>query len=240
MQVGNLSREKVFDFLGSPFFDVDTNDQSSPWRKSVSGSTPGVVAADGGAAKLELTSFNGAQSAALSHNDVLSFDIDKLNYLDIVWSLTMTGTVPDIAFGLASTGKGETAVSGLENALLFRVTGAGLKLKAHARLGTDAAVEESSNQVIGGGEILQSRISLESGVGAFAAVATSPKAGKGAVEFFSGDPANGRANEKLVSKQFDLSGYSGSLQPVALVAKASGAETAVLKLHEFRVGYNVA
>lgn len=240
MQLGNATREIPFNFLGDTFVDVEGNSQPSPWRKNVAGSTPGVVERNGGSMKVELTSFSGAQSAILHHNDVLSFDIDDLLYFEILWQLTMTGTNPDIAFGLASTGKAETAFSGLENALLFRVNADSLKLKAVSRLGTDTAVSETSNQVVGGGEWITSRIDFTTGVQAISQVATAPKAGKGAVKFYSGNPSEGRATERLVSREFDLSGYSGSLQPVVLAAKTTSADTAVLNIKEIRIGYNVA
>lgn len=240
MQLGNLTREVRFNFLGDFFVDAAGNDQSTPWRKSVAGTTPGVVAANGGAMKVELTSFSGAQSAVLHHDDVLSFDIDDLLYIEFIWQLTMTGSTPDIAFGLASTGVGETAFSGLENALLFRVNSDSLALKAVTRLGTDTAVSETSNHTVGGGEWLRSRIDLSTGAKALTDVATAPKAGKGAVKFYSGNPSEGRAMERLVSREFDMSGYSGSLQPVVFAAKASGAQTAVMNVREICVGYNVA
>ncbi len=239
MQMGNLVREDRFTFRGNTLITATGSASDLPWRKNVAGSTPATIGPSGGDVELALTSFDGAQSCVLHMDDVLSYDIDELIAIDFVWSLTLSGSTPDVAFGVASTGLGETTVAGLEDSALFRVNGDSLALKAMTEVG-GTTTSETSNQIVGGGDYFTSRIDFATGVKPFSDPRSLPNSGKGAITFLSGNPSNGRALEKLVSTEFDLSSYSGSVQPVALLAKGSGTDTCVLKIREICVQYKAS
>lgn len=74
------------------------------WTAVLTGTTPTAlcITADGGAAKLTLTSTSESQLAVLYHNDVLAFDVRQLKFIEFVALVAGIDSVTTLVFGLAS------------------------------------------------------------------------------------------------------------------------------------------
>jgi len=195
--------------------------------------SPSVASASGGSMDLSLAVNSEAESAQLYMGDILPYDIDDLVRVEFIAKITGVGANTIAALGLISA-TNATLDSIAQNAM-FRLEG-----NNNLLLETDDGSTDLDDKATG--ETLGStykRLVIDFSVGTKTQSPPSPSlGGKADVRFFAGD-ANGRLRAIGRNVNFDMSAYSGNLQPFARVQKASGADAPVLSLLEVSVEYRL-
>lgn len=194
--------EYVDDFIGTPVTFPTSANIGTPWLTDVTGAAPPTHVRGGSNATLTLTADNQAQILALHHNDSLAFDIDDIQRVEMrvrIGAATFTsGSI--LVFGVSSA-RNDTADSVGEHAW-FRMEGANSTTQVYVE--TDDAVRDNND------------------------VATGQALGT-TFERFVIDFTGGKSNVKFyidgvrvaASTTFDMSNYSGGLQPLIQLQKAA-------------------
>ncbi len=190
------------DFEGASVTFPTSANIGTPWVTDVTGAAPPTHVRAAGAAVLTLTADNQAQILGLHHNDSLTFDIDDIQSVEMrvkIGAATFTsGSI--LVFGVASA-RNDTADSVAEHAW-FRMEGANSTTVVYVE--SDDAVRDNNDVSTG--------VTLGTTYKTFVIDFTG---GKSDVKFYI-DGARVAA-----ATTFDMSNYSGGLQPLIQLQKAA-------------------
>jgi hypothetical protein len=194
--------EYVDDFIGTPVTFPTSANIGTPWLTDVTGAAPPTHVRSGSEAILTLTADNQAQILGLHHNDSLAFDIDDIQRVEMrvrIGAATFTsGSI--LVFGVASA-RNDTADSVGEHAW-FRMEGANSTTQVYVE--TDDAVRDNND--VATGQTLGT---------AYKRFVIDFTGGKSDVKFY----ING--TRVAAATTFDMSNYSGGLQPLIQLQKAA-------------------
>lgn len=154
--------------------------------------------------------------------DQLSYPIGKLKRVRFWASLTASSFTPITAF-LGMTGNANDTLSSIGQFAVFKVTGSS-SLVIDTKDGTVTNTGISTGSIAwSGGTVKQFEIDFSKGTGD--------------VRFFV-DNADGDLRPVAAKKTFDMSNYTGNLQPYVQVQKSSNGATATLNLVRVDVEVN--
>ena len=227
--------DHFFDFEGGG--TVSTVGQGDRWAitDTSAAGTPTYVHVDGAAAPgevaIDFDSQAEAQNVCFSFSDVLCYDIDLIDGFE--WRVKMNQAAADATtmIALGMTGDRNDAIDSIAQALLFRVVGAD---------STTAVVVESddgtneNNDVATGQTLINVYKRVRCVFGMTPGVARTA-----AVQFFM-DDANGALRRVASSTTFNMSSYTGALQPFAQIQKTSDANTDGFTVDYFHIWGNRA
>lgn len=189
---------------GDPWAIADDSSAGTPTYARVdhgSGSgAPGVV-------NLSFDSQTEAQNVCLYHNDVLWMDIDLLQGIEIRLQMgqATADATTSLAFGV--TGDRNDAIDSIAQAAIFRVVGAD---------DTTAVVVETDDGTNDNNDVATGQVL----VAAYKRFKIDFSNGTTDVRFFM-DNGNGTMVRVAAATTFDMSNYSGALQPFFQIQKTS-------------------
>lgn len=187
---------------GDPWVITDTSSTGTPTYVYVDGSASGEVAIDH-------DNTNEVQNVCLSFGDKLCFDIDKVKGAE--FRVKMNQATPNaatsLAFGL--TGDRNDAIDSVAQNALFRVIGATTAVVVETDDGT------TDNDDVATGQVLTN---------AYKTFKIDFSNGTSDVRFYM-DDANGSLKRVATTTTFDMSGYTGSLQPFVQLQKSQATST---------------
>lgn len=189
-------------FIGNPAFA--TGATANPWviNDTSATGTPTIGAVDGAAAgefQMKFSSTSEVQNLCLSFGDVLAFDIDLLQSIEFKLKVdaSILDTATSLAFGL--TGDRNDAIDSIAQAALFRL------------IGSNSLVVETDDGVINNDDVATGQ-SLSTSFRRFVIDFTG---GKSNVKFYVD------GIRVAPGTTFDMSNYSGSLQPFVQLQKTA-------------------
>ena len=196
--------EFLDDFFGARTLDTSAA-QADPWviTDTSSGGTPTYAVVDGAATGEIAVAFDSAteaQNVCLSFGDTLCLDIDKI--IEFECRVKMNQATPDSAtsFAFGLTGDRNDAIDSVAQAALFRLIGASAAVLVESDDGTH------DNDDVATGATLAN---------AYKHFLISFANGTADVRFFvDGQPV-------ATGTTFDMSAYTGSLQPFFQIQKTS-------------------
>lgn len=189
------------------------------------GPPTGAAAGDHGLLQLEATSE--LQVAQYDFNDLLGWDIDDLQYVDF-W-VELAGDLDaneQLTIGVGSA-HNDDARSIAERAV-FTIDGGAVAIKVNTDDGTNDTTV-TSNMTLTNSVVTMFRINLKTGQQQL--VGQTSKAGKGSVRFECSNNQGQLATVDHPGTHFDMSDYSGGLQPIVQLRKSTGTTTNSLKVH---------
>lgn len=196
---------------GTPFCKRDT---------SASGS-PSILGVDDGGWKLLMDSTSEAQIIGFDCNDILPFNIDKL--ASVEWEAKLAGTPgANVNMVMGMAGAYNATMDSVAQNAWFKLTPSSATVYCESDDGTNDNDDKSTGLTL---STSWRRFKIDFGTGVYTRSAPSASlGGKANVLFYMGD-ANGHLTRVATSTQFDMSNYSGGLQPYFQVQKASGTVT---------------
>jgi len=207
----------ITDESGGPWVRTDTSAAGTPIMNYVSD-----VAGANGVASVGLEATSEVQNVCLSWGDILSLDIDNLKYVEFLARLSVamgtTAVTTQLAFGLAS--ERNDAIDTIAEAALFRALGATAIL-----VETDDGTV--NNDDVATGETLGTT---------FKRFGIEFSHGTSDVRFYM-DDSNGFLARVAATTTFDMSNYTGSLQPYAQVQKAANTDLGAFQIDRFSVAF---
>lgn len=185
---------------GDPWVIADTSSSGTPTYVYVDGSATGEVA-------ITLASTAEAENVCLSFGDVLCFDIDGIQGAEfrVKMGQAALDSTSQVAFGL--TGDRNDAIDSIAQAALFRVVGAD---------STTAVVVETDDGTTDNNDVATGQTLIN----AYKTFKIDFTQGTSDVRFFM-DNGNGSLVRVAAGTTFDMSGYTGSLQPFLQLQKTS-------------------
>ncbi|MEL6109653.1 MAG: hypothetical protein AAFU85_26895 [Planctomycetota bacterium] len=210
---------------GTPFVKADTSDSGSPT----------VGGLDGGGLRLQLASANEIENLCVFFGDVLAFDIDEIICVEFIVKAPQTlNAASSIAFGLCSA-RNDT-IDDLAAHASFRCIG-----NNNVVVETDDGVNDNNGLSSG----LSLATSWERYAINFASRNTTiepPSVSLGRksnIEFYG---TNGYGSKRRVASgtRFDMTNYSGGLQPYIQLQKTADANTDAIDLLEICIEVNQA
>ena len=198
---------------GDPWVIADTSASGTPTYVYVDGSSSGEVA-------LDLAATSEVENVCLSFGDKLAMDIDKIQGAEfrIKMNQAALDATSQVAFGL--TGDRNDTIDSIAQAAIFRVVGAD---------STTAVVVESddgtnNNDAVATGQTL---------INAYKTFKIDFSQGTSDVRFMM-DDANG-LRRVATGTTFDMSNYTGSLQPFVQIQKTADTNTDGLTIDYIKV-----
>lgn len=188
---------------GSPWVITDTSSSGTPTYVFVDGSATGEVAID-------LASTGEVENVCLSFGDKLCFDIDKIQGAEFRVKMNQAAldATSSLAFGL--TGDRNDAIDSIAQAAIFRVVGAD---------STTAVVVETDDGTNDNNDVATGQTLIN----AYKTFRIDFSQGTSDVRFMM-DGANG-LKRVASTTTFDMSNYTGSLQPFVQLQKTSDTNT---------------
>lgn len=204
-----------------------------PWVKKVTAvsGTPGVSAVTG-KLKMIFTSNAQVENLCLYFGDQLAYDIDDLIRADFWVDVpTALDATTSLAIGMASARN--DAIDSIAEAALFRAIGDN-NLVVESDDGTNNNDDIATGMTLG---TTTKRLSIDfaTGVQTVGPPGTS-KGGKGHV-LFSADDVRGNLAPVARNQLFDMSNYSGGLQPFVQLQKTSDANQDYVQIKRVRIEY---
>lgn len=193
------------DFIGYQGVFTTETGSVGPWVGSVVGSATVAAGADihGGAAVLTIAADDEAQDANLYHGDQLNFDIDLLEEFNARFKVATPGTGVRVVFGMAGNHNADKDT--VAQSAWFSLD-AGLALKAETDDGSENNDDKTIDTIVTN-TWYDAKIDFRDPTD---------------VKFFlDGDRV-------ATGTTFDMSNYTGGLQPYMSADKASGTGTATL------------
>jgi hypothetical protein len=209
-------QEYVDDFEGTSVTFPTSANIGTPWLTDVTGAAPPTHVRNAGAAILTLTADSQAQILGLHHGDAKTFDIDDIQRVEMrvkLGAATFTsGSI--LVFGVSSD-RSDTADSMAEHAW-FRMEGANSTTLVYCESddGTTDKNDISSGQILGT---------------TYKKFVIDFTGGKSNVRFF----INGI--RVAASTTFDMSAYTGSLQPMIQLQKAANTNADVCTIDYVKI-----
>lgn len=190
---------------GGDRWDItDTSSSGTPTYAYVDG-------AEAGAVELVLASTSEVENVCLSFGDVLGFDIDKIKCAEfrVKMNQATLDAASQVAIGLA--GDRNDAIDSIAQAALFRVIGAD---------SMTAVVVESDDGTTDRDDIATG----ETLVNSYKTLKIDFSQGTSDVRFYM-DDGNGALKRVAGTTTFNMSGYTGSLQPIIQIQKTADTNT---------------
>jgi len=188
---------------GSPWAIADTSSSGTPTYAFVDGSAAGEVAID-------FDNTSEIQNVCLSFGDVLALDIDKIQGAEfrVKMNQAAVDATTSLAFGLI--GDRNDAIDSIAQAAIFRVIGAD---------STTAVVVESDDGTNNNDDVATGQTLIN----AYKLFKIDFSQGTSDVRFYM-DDANG-LRRVAAGTTFDMSNYTGSLQPFVQLQKTADTNT---------------
>jgi len=209
-------QDYVEDFEGTSVTFPTSANIGTPWLVDVTGAAPPTFVRAGGAAVLSLEATSQVQIIGLHHGDAKSFDIDSIQRVEMrvkIGASTFTsGSI--LVFGVSSD-RSDTADSMAESAW-FRMEGANSTTLVYCE--TDDGTTDKND--------ISSGVTLGTTYKKFVIDFTG---GKSDVRFY----INGA--RVAASTTFDMSAYTGNLQPMIQLQKAANTNADVCAIDYMRI-----
>ena len=197
------------DFFGGRTFATSADANGWKVEDTSSSGTPTYLCLDGestGSAQLKLASTSEAETVALSHGDVLGFDIDSIQTVTYRAKVQGVDAVTTVLLGIA--GDHNATIDSIAQNAWFKIEGSA---------STSAVVVETDDGTTDNDDVATG----ETLANAYKEMVIDFTHGKSDVRFYI-DNGSGQLKRVASTTTFDMSGYSGCLQPYMRVAKASG------------------
>lgn len=168
---------------------------------------PTYAGVDGGrGVAVDMASTAEAENVCLHFGDILAFDIDDIVEAQFRVKMNQAALDATTMFAIGLTGDRNDAIDSIAQAAIFRVVGAD---------STTALVVETDDGTTDNNDVATGKTLIN----AYKTLTISFALGKADVRFFvDGEPV-------ATSTTFDMSAYSGALQPFAQIQKTSDANT---------------
>lgn len=223
------------DYFEGPFTPGTASGDGKPWVKtdtSSAGSPTMLTTAAGLVCTLAAT--NEVENMCLSFGDILTFDIDQL--VTAKFDVSVAGIDANTTFviGMASA-RNDTPDSVAAHAW-FRIEGSAST--SALLVETDDGTNDNDDKATGftlGSTSLQLCIDFKSGI-LTQAPPSAPLGGKANVQF-SAQNSSGLLRRVADRTLFNMSNYSGGLQPIVQLQKASGTGTPSFTLRGVEITY---
>lgn len=212
-----------YDFRGANI--PPTSSTQSPWIRAGSGSGASATLSDG-ALLLAFDNTSEAARQAIYFNDHLAFDIDDLVRFEALVKFD-TAVSSNVIVGIGMTSAFNATLDSIAQAAIFRVEGDN-DLLCETDDGTN------NNDDVDSGFDAQNdwqRLAIDFSGGVQTRSGVASLGGKGNVQFFAGNAA-GYLRRCAAATQFDMSNYSGGLQPFLQIQKGSSTDTGNLYIRE--------
>ena len=204
------------DFEGTSVTLPASANIGTPWLVDHTGAAPPTFVRNAGNAVLTMTSADQVQIIGLHHGDALTFDIDDIQSVEMRVKMgATTFTSGNIfVFGVGSA-RNDTADSVAEHAW-FRMEGANSTTLVYAE--SDDGTRDVND--------ISTGVALSTTFKRFVIDFT---AGKSDVKFYID------GQRVCASQTFDMSAYSGGLQPIIQLQKASGTTVAIATIDYVKI-----
>lgn len=190
---------------GGDRWDItDTSSAGTPTYVYVDGASSGEVA-------LDLASTTEVENVCLSFGDTLGMDIDKIQGAEFRVKMNQAALDATTQVAVGLTGDRNDAIDSIAQAALFRVIGAD---------STTAVVVESDDGTTDKNDVATGQTLINS----YKRLRLDFSNGTSDVRFFM-DDGNGALVRVAATTTFDMSGYTGSLQPFIQIQKTSDSNT---------------
>jgi len=200
-----------------------TTPAANGWTAVLTGTTPTAlcVTEDGGAAKLTLSSNSESQLAVLYHNDVLAYDVARLQWIEFIAKVAGVDSVTTIVMGVGAAHN--TTLDSMATNAWFRMQGSASTTAVVVE--TDDAVNDNDDKATGQ--------TLADVYKTFKIDFTN---GLSDVRFFI------EGERVAQATTFDMSDLTSGLnvQPYIAVAKASGTGVPSITIAKVDIKYNYA
>lgn len=221
-----MSRKEVItyrdDFIGTralaavnPFVVIDVSSAGAP-------TTLGVDEENSGAVAITLAADSEAESVRATHGDIKSFDIGKIQTVRYICKVAGLDSVTTIVFGLC--GDHNATLDSIAQNVWFRMEGSA---------STTLVVCETDDGTNDNNDISTS----ETLAATYKTFEISFTNGTNDVRFYM-DNGTGQIRRVASSTTFDMSSYTGNLQPIFGVDKASGTGVPALTVDLIEIVYN--
>ena len=213
------------DFFGHG--ELPTTQSDSDWLisdLSLSGAPTYTKGGINGEATLAMSSTAGLENVALYQGDDLNFDIDSIKRvaMRVKMGQSAIGANSEVAFGLCSAHN--DTVDSLTEAAVFRVIGS---------VDTTAVVVETDDGSNNNDDVATGQVLIDS----YKEFVIDFSGGKSDVKFYM-DNGDGSLRRVAASTTFNMSGYSGGLQPFVQIQKASGTDASSIIVDYVRIESN--
>ena len=209
---------------GGPFVKADTSSSGAPT----------VVGLDGGGIRILLANTNEVENVCVYFGDKLSFDIDDIIRASFVVSCAAAlNAAESLAFGL--TGARNDAIDSIAQAAIFRCIG-----DQNVVVETDDGTNDNDDKVTGltlGTSWKRFDIDFASRNTTIEPPSVS-KGRKSNIEFYGSNSISGARRRLAAGTRFDMSNYSGGLQPFFQLQKTAATSTGNLDILSVEVEYN--
>lgn len=221
------TRKYRYDFRGA--LAVPTSADGSPWVKTDTSSSgsPTVGGIAGGGIRLALDTTAEVQNLCLSFGDVLAFDINDLISFEII-AKTVAEVDPDVQFAFGLAGARNDAIDSIAQAALFRCVGSN-SVVVETDDGTNDNNDVATGLTLG---TTWKRFSMNFAERVSTMEPPSVSLGSGSNIGFYGANDNGSSRRVASGTRFDMSNYSGGLQPFIQLQKAVDASNNSLDILE--------
>lgn len=189
---------------GTPWVIDDTSSSGTPTYVYVDGSLTGEVAID-------FDSQSEVQNVALHFGDVLCMDIDKIKWAEFRVKMNQSALDAATMLAVGLIGDRNDTVDDIAQAALFRVVGSD---------DTDAVVVETDD----GTNDNDDKATGQTLVDSYKRLRIDFSQGTDDVRFYM-DDGNGALKRVASSTTFDMSNYTGSLQPLVQLQKTADSNT---------------
>jgi len=210
------------DFFGGG--TLTTAGQGDPWVTTTTGSSTAayVDGSSSGEVTIDNESTGEAQNKCLSFGDKLAMDIDKIQGFEcrVKMNQAALDATTMLAFGLA--GDRNAAIDSIAQAAIFRVIGAD---------STTAVVVESDDGTNDNNDVATGQTLIN----AYKTFKIDFSQGKSDVRFYMTGDNNSVLKRVATGTTFDMSNYSGSLQPFVQLQKTSDTNTDGLAIDYIKV-----
>ncbi|WP_166820514.1 hypothetical protein [Thalassoroseus pseudoceratinae] len=212
------------DFFGGRSFSGTADANGWKVEDVSSAGNPTYACLDGeptGSVQLGMDATSEAQSVALTHGDVLSFDIDSIQRVTYRAKVQNVDAVTTVVLGVA--GDHNATIDSIAQNAWFKIEGSG---------STSSVVVETDDGSTDNDDVATGQTLANS----YKEMVIDLSHGKSDVRFYI-DNGNGQLRRVASTTTFDMSGYSGSLQPYMRVAKASGTGTPSVEVDLCEISY---
>ncbi len=223
-----MSRKEVVtysdDFIGAQSMQTSAGD--GPWVVTdvSSSGTPTYIGDDSensGAITITLDGSSEAESVRIHHNDIKSFDIDKIQTVRYIVKIAAFSAVSTIVFGVA--GDTNATLDSIAQCAWFRMQGSDSQT---------AVVVETDDGTVVNRDVATSQTLAA----VYKTFEISFVNGTDDVRFYM-DNGDGQLRRVAASTTFDMSNFTGNLQPYFGLDKASGTTVDTITIDLVEITY---
>lgn len=226
--MSKLTSTQVHSFRAGATPPASGSPDSGPFVNAGTGS--GVIyTPDGGALKLGFDNSNEAARKVIYGDDHLGYDIDDLVRVEFLIKITSVASTSNVTVGFGMCSAYNATLDSMTEQAMMRVEGGSDNLLCESDDGTNDNNDVDSGEDISGD---WQRFAIDFGRGVLTQSPPSlSKGGKANVHYYAGN-AEGSLRRLASSTGFDMSNYSGGLQPFVQIEKASSTDTGSLWIRE--------